>query len=294
MHNWDDFRFFYAVARHGSLSGAAKELGVNHTTVSRRIQILEEKHGVRLLNRVQSGYELTDAGEAVFDLVEKVNSKVVQTSRVLMGQDTRLAGSINLTMPHELYNWCFMEPLQAFTKQYPAIELNMIVSKGIRNLTNREADVAVRLTPTPPDYLVGKRFARMQHGIYRSRHLEIGEFTPIVVWHFEKDVPEWAKKHIQNPKIALRIDDLFSLYNAVQNGFGVARMPCFLPDKINHPEVECLPIPLPLSDWGVWLLSHVDLKKTARISCLKRVLADHLAGLQPLFEGKLSENSRLA
>ena len=288
MHSWDDFRYFYAVATHGSFSVAGKELGVNHSTVSRRIQILEQHHGVRLFERTRTGYAMTEAGASIFEIIEQINDSCLKASRVLLGQDARLEGKINLTTPHDLYESCLVELFRLFIERNPAIELSLSVTPGLRDLANREADIAVRLTPRPPDYLVGKCITRIQHGIYVRNGLGWEGETPIIVWGGDKHMPEWASTHFEHPKIALRIDDLSSMHAAVAAGYGVARMPCFFPDAVQHPDVARLRIEQPQSDWGLWLLSHVDLRNTARINHCKAFLTEELVSRVPLFTGQLS------
>ncbi len=296
MHSWDDFRYFYAVATHGSFSVAGKELGVNHSTVSRRIQMLEERHGVRLFERTHSGYAMTEAGTAIFEIVEQINECSLKASRVLLGQDSRLEGKIRVTLPHEFYESCMVEVLKNFVDRNPAIELSLAVTPGLRDLANREADIAIRLTANPPDYLVGKRITHIQHGIYVRTDLRWQAEAPIIVWGGDKQMPAWAEANFDNPKIALRIDDLASMHAAVAAGYGIARMPCFYPDAVQHQpqnqlqnqHVGRMPIEQPPSDWGVWLLSHVDLRNTARINHCKTFLTEGLESRIPLFTGKLS------
>ncbi len=294
MHNWDDFRFFFAVARHGSYSVAAKELGVNHSTVSRRIQILEERHGVRLFERTRTGYTLTEAGSSIFEVIEQVNDSTLKASRVLLGQDSRLEGRIKLTMPHDLFECCMAEPLKKFCDQYPEISLELSVTHGLRDLANREADIAVRFTPNPPEYAVGTRITRIQHGIYGHKTIKFEKQTPIVIWGGDKALPKWASENFYNPYIALQVDDLASVHAAVVAGFGYARMPCFYPDSVNHDLVQRLPISQPLSSWGAWLLSHVDLRNTARINACKAYLKEALIESIPLFTGQLSSQSEVS
>ncbi len=288
MHNWDDFRYFLAVANLGSFSLAARKLGVNHSTVSRRIQVLEGKHGVRLFERTRTGYELTAAGVSIVEIAEQVNEQIAKASRVLLGQDARLEGKIKLTMPHDLFESCLVKPLQRFQSQNPSIELNLSVTPGLRDLANREADIAVRFTPKPPDYLVGKCITQIQHGLYARADLNLTRETPIILWGGNIEMPDWAIEHFVNPRFALRVDDLASMYAAVRAGFGVARMPCFFPDSMNDNSVARLPVALPRSDWGVWLLSHIDLRNTARINHCKAFLDQVLRDLVPLFTGQYS------
>jgi len=296
MNNWDDIRYFLAVSRSGNVTSAAKVLGVNHSTVSRRISALEEKHGVRLFERVPSGYEMTAAATDIYELALELEAKNQQVSRQLFGQDSRLQGEINLTMPHDILEFCLIDELSLFREQQPDIVLNLFVTKGLKDLAAREADVAIRLTNAPPDYLIGKKIASMQHGIYgsstyRPPHISSNSpshKTPIIAWQTETKLPEWAQTHFPNAEIVMRVDDLLSMYCAVKAGIGLARMPCYLPDSLPGESVIRLAIDVPLSSWGVWVLSHVDLRHTARVRCCREFLIEKLTSRKPLFEGEQS------
>ncbi len=287
MSNWDDFRFFLAVARQGSLSGAAKTLGVNHSTVSRRITALEKNHGVRLFNRVRDGYAMNDAAFSIYEQAILLETQSLQISRSLFAQDTRLVGPINITMPHDVFEYCLADELAQFTRLHPQIELNLLVSKQIRNLASLEADLAIRLTSTPPEYLVGKKVAQLQHAIYAPKQLNLNENVGLVVWQGESQLPSWALTHFPNAHIALKVDDLTAMYAAVKAGFGIARMPCYLPDSIMDKTVTRLDIKLAQSNWGLWVLNHVDLRKTARVQQLRAFLISALQKKQGLFEGAI-------
>jgi DNA-binding transcriptional LysR family regulator len=288
MHNWDDFRYFHAVATFGSFSAAAQALGVNHSTVSRRIQVLEERHGVRLFERNQQGYSMTEAGVEAFEVVEEIHERSLKIARILQGKDARLEGPINLTMPHDFFESCMAGPVKHFIEENPAININLMVRHGLRDLGNREADLAIRLTSAPPDYLVGQCITRFQHGVYKQRKLKLGKNVPIICWRGEHDVPDWAQHAFDNPHVVLRVDDLVSMYQAIKSGLGVARIPCFYPDMLAEADVRRMDIELPLSEWGVWLLSHVDLRGTARVNHCKKFLRQELEKLVPVFLGETS------
>ena len=288
MTNWDDIRYFLAVARCGNLSTAAKQLGVNHSTVSRRIQALEERHGVRLFERLPSGYEMNLAASAIYELALELEAKNQQVFRQLFGQDSRLQGEINLTMPHDIFDYLLCQDLAEFKQHQPDILTNLVVAKGVKNLAAREADIAIRLTAEPPDYLIGKRVANIQHGLYSLVNRDLSEAVPIIVWSGESALPLWALEHYPKAEIAMRVDDLYSMYAAVKAGIGVARMPCYLPDVIADKTVTRLPISLPLSTWGVWVLSHVDLRNTAKVRSCREFLAEKLQARKALFEGEHS------
>ena len=285
MSNWDDIRFFLAVARAGSLSGAAKVLGVNHSTVSRRIATLEKNHGVRLFNRVRDGYEMSDAAYSIYEQALAVETQNQQISRALFAQDSRLSGPINLTMPHDIFEHCLAPNLAQFAQQHPDIKLNLLVTKQVRNLASLEADLAIRLTPEPPEYLVGKKVAQLQHGIYGAHDLPVQDNVGLVVWQGETQLPNWAQQHFPKAHIALQVDDLTAMYAAVKAGFGIARMPCYLPDSLGDKGVTRFAVELAQSNWGVWVLNHVDLRKTARVQSLREFLIAALQQKQNLFEG---------
>lgn len=286
MNNWDDIRYFLAVTRAGSVSGAAKILGVNHSTVTRRIQSFEAKHGVELFIRQRDGYEMAEAAYTILEQAQQMESQSQQLSRTLFGRDSRLEGPISLTMTHDMFEYCLAEDLAQFQREHPKMELNLIVNPGLRDLNTREADLAIRLTQSPPDYLVGHEVARLQHGIYTSRRLPPDEPPGVVLWRDQEERPDWVAEHFPESRMALRVDTLSSMYAAVRAGFGVARMHCYMPDSLAHDDVMKLPIPLPPSDWSVWVLSHTDLRKTRRVQHCREFLLERLKNKRELFEGR--------
>jgi DNA-binding transcriptional LysR family regulator len=289
MHSWDDFRVFLSVAETGSFSASARELGVNHSTISRRVQSLEKRHGVKLFERTQKGYRLTVAGQSILSIVGQAKEATNHASRLLSGHDDRLEGEIKLTMPHEIFDLFLAKPLAAFSLSHPKIQLNIGVKPGLKNIANREADLAVRITPEPPEYLIGKRITYMQHALYASPQvisgIERGESVPLVLWPNIHAIPSWASDNFGNAHVAMYVDDLTSMHKAVKAGVGLARMPCFYPDSVICPEVVKLDIPLPLSDWGLWLLNHVDLRNSARIRACKQIITEHMSQYLPVFLG---------
>ncbi len=286
MNNWDDIRYFLALSRSGSVSAAAKALAVNHTTVSRRIQALEEAYHVRLFERTPKGYEMTDAAAEIYELALQLEAQNHLIARKLVGQDQRLSGVINITMPHDIYELLLANDIKQFQGLYPNITLNFSVSKNVRNLANREADIAVRLTSEPPDYLVGRKICELRHALYQPKNLHHESCVPVIAWSFEDNLPQWAiDNYGEKAEIVLRIDDLTSMHSAVAAGTGVARMPMYLPDHIQHPNVVKIKETLPYSDWGVWVLTHVDLRKTARVQIFKQFLEKVLSNKIGVFQG---------
>ena len=162
------------------------------------------------------------------------------------------------------------------------------MAKGVKNLAAREADVAIRLTLAPPEYLIGKKIANIQHGIYAPVELDFTKQIPVILWNNETGIPAWVQQHYPEAKIAMRVDDLYSMYAALEAGVGIARMPCYLPDIVSDASVKRLKITVPLSQWSLWVLSHVDLRNTAKVRCCREFLAERLLLQKPLFEGQES------
>jgi len=167
--NWDDMRLFLAVARTGSISGAAKQLGVQHSTVSRRMRQLEEKLGARLIERKQTGYELTPSGARIKLAAERIESEVLAVDGELLGKDTSLLGPLRVTAINNMASSVLMPMFSSFSQQHPEVELHIIVSNTDASLPQREADIAIRLTNTPGDTLIGTRMVTVASTIYGSR-----------------------------------------------------------------------------------------------------------------------------
>ncbi len=283
MNSWDDVRFFLEVARCGNVSGAAKALGVNHSTVSRRIQSFETKHGVRLFERVSSGYELTESGIEIYELALEIEANNHNLSRRLQGRDNRITGKIRITMPHDIFDFLLAEYIAEFLDLYPEIEIEMQVAKGVKNLFAREADIAVRLSPAPPEYLIGKEICKLVHGIYYNRQLHKADRSPIITWSDEENIPDWAEQNLANPYVVMQVDDLSSMYAAVKNSVGYARMPCHFHNLISDSEVIIKPAEMPKSTWGIWVLSHIDLKNTLRVKTCREFLVSTIEQNKDIF-----------
>ena len=170
MHNrnWDDLRYFLALCREGSVTGAGRALGVNHTTVARRIHALEDAFGARLFDRSRDGYEMTQAAENMYEHVRHIEELTQAIDRDVFGQDTELKGPLKITVAHDAAERLVIPRLNEFRTAYPCIDLDLLTTTGLVDLAAREADIAVRMTAKPPDYLIGREILPLCHGIYGS------------------------------------------------------------------------------------------------------------------------------
>lgn len=151
--NWDDLKLFLAVSRCGTISGAAKQFSVQHSTVSRRIKVLEQSLGVNLLRRTKNVYKLTAEGEKIERAATRMESEVTGVDGTLLGKNDSLIGPLRVTTINSMSSSILMPIFSSFCKIYPQIDLHIITSNETVSLANREADIAIRLTNSPPEML---------------------------------------------------------------------------------------------------------------------------------------------
>jgi len=290
MHrdNWDDLRFFLALCREGSATGAGRSLGVNHTTVARRIRSLEDNLGTRLFDHSRDGYEMTQAAEDMYEHARRMEEITQAIDRDVFGQDTELKGPLKLTVAHDVAERLVIPRLRDFRGAYPCIDLDILTTTGLVDLAAREADIALRLTAKPPDYLIGREILPMRHGVYGSPDYlkALDGQAKVVLFRGSEEQPEWVQQHFPNAEIAMRVDDVGTMSRAVANGLGLARMPCYVGDT--ESSIRRLDLKLTASTWGIWILSHVDLRSTARVRVAREFLIDVIEKQGDLVLGKRS------
>ncbi len=287
-YNWDDLRFFLALCREGSFTSAGRSLGVNHTTVARRIRVLEENLGARLFDHSRDGHEMTQAAENMYEHARRMEEITQAIDRDVFGQDAELKGPLKLTVAHDVAERLVIPKLREFRQAYPCIDLDILTTTGLVDLAAREADIAVRLTAKPPGYLIGREVLPMRHGIYGSPDYlrEKNGRDQVILFRGEIERPEWVQQHFPDADIAMRVDDVGTMALAVANGMGLARMPCYVGDT--QPAIRRLKLKLSTSTWGIWILSHVDLRSTARVRVAREFLIDVIEKQRDLVLGEQS------
>lgn len=289
MNIEDDYHYILALSETGSLSGASRRLNVNHTTVARRIQAFEKRFKVKLFERIPKGYQLTSAGISILPDISLLREQQLNIERKLIGQDNLLSGEVNLTLTPELANDFVVPALNEFNLRYPNILINLLIGSHHKDLYAREADIALRFTPAPTQGdLIGRKLFPSNWGVYASSaYLEqLPEQHRLLLWQLEFD-PSWHLSHFPNAKTIAKFDQLSSLVTAVQNGLGIAKLPCGLVDSNKSSPLYRLDIPIKPSIWSLWLLYHSDLKSAAKVSAVKDFLIEHLK----MYEGVFSGNS---
>ncbi len=288
--NWDDMKLFLAVARCGSISGGAKQLGVQHSTVSRRLRTMEEKLGTRLVERKKSGYELTLAGEQIKQSALHMEREMLAVNETLQGKDANLVGPLRVSALNNMASTILMPIFARFCEQHPQVELYIGVSNTDVSLAQREADIAIRLTNSPIDTLVGKRMLTVASTIYGNRkYLEkirqgAGEpkWIGVNCCQFHKT---WTRQSCQDQAHRFYSDDTLLTLAAIREGLGVSYLPCFMADA--DPLLQRYSDPDPQHDLGLWILLHPDLKRTAKVLAFRDYMIKNIEEQRDLFEGRL-------
>lgn len=288
--NWDDMKFFLAVARTGSISAGAKYLEVQHSTVSRRLRSLEENLGARLIERKKGGYELTAAGENVKQTAIRIERELLGMDEALLGKDAILRGPLRVSAINNMASSVLMPMFARFSEENPEVELYITVSNQNVSLSQREADIVIRLTNSPTDTLIGKCMITVASTIYISRKymktIRAQKVEPkwigVNCCQFHKT---WTKQYNPSQSHNFYSDDTLLTLAAIREGLGVSYLPCFLGDA--DPLLERYCEPDPQHDLGLWILLHPDLKRTARVTLFRDFMMKSIQKRRGLFEGSL-------
>jgi DNA-binding transcriptional LysR family regulator len=295
MIDWDDVRYFLAVARGGSVRAAAERLGVNHTTVLRRLAQLEERLGARMFEKLPSGYRLTKAGEEVLQFAEQMEASSNRLETRVFGRDQGVRGLLRVTLASPLATHLLMPDFAEFARLHPEIEMEILSIDEPVNLTNREADVAIRVVydrNALPLNLHGLKGPELFGGVYMSRDL-------LAAWRAgapdrirwvvitQHGIPAWASEgEIRTTEVPFRTTDGEAQIVAARQGLGMTTLPCFIGDA--DPLLVRVP-GTPLHQHGtVWLLTHGETRKTKRVRLFTEFASRTLASYAPLLAGLAS------
>ncbi|WP_299618265.1 LysR family transcriptional regulator [Pelagibius sp.] len=290
--DWDNLRIFLALAQQKSVRGAAGALGVSHSTVSRRIESFEDSLGVRLFERLPDGFVLTPFGEDMMQTARRLEEAVNGLERRVLGQDARLRGDLRVTMPDLLAAKLLMPDLVAFGKRYPDINLEVAISYTPFDLGRREADVAIRITRDPPEALVGRKIITYARATYASRAY-LAEHDPVaepdsvtwIGWDDRSRHPRWVRETpFPGAPVRGRLNNAMVQLAAAKAGMGLAMLPCFMGDT--EPDLRRVPPGKPEPAWDIWILTHEDLRATARVRAFMDFMAEAFLGHRDLLEGR--------
>jgi DNA-binding transcriptional LysR family regulator len=292
MSEWDDLRFVLGAARAGGLAAAARALGVNHATVSRRVAAAESRLGARLFDRTAGGLVPTASGRDAIAAAEVMEDAALALSRVAAGRDAAPAGPVRLTVPAVLMGPALCAALAGFRARHPGVALTVLAGNDLANLHRREADVALRVSSAPDPALWGVKLSPQNRAAYAApRWAEAAWDGAPVDWlgftHWENPAAgstrvALAAAGFDPARVAFRFDDMAAMVEAARCGLGAAVMPCFLGEG-DLGLMRLPPAPTPYHD--IWALTHPDLARAERVRLLIGFLQGAVRPLRPMFLG---------
>ncbi len=289
-----------AVMRAGSLTGAAKTLGVDHSTVFRRLNALEARLGVRLFERIPGGaYAPTSAGERMAAAAERMEDEALALERDIAGRDHRLSGRLRVTSSETLAYRMLTRHLAAFRQAHPGIVVELAIDNRVLSLSRREADIALRPMRPKEGDLWGRKLAGVAwtaygacayleaHGGSISRPEDLGRH-PLIGWDETAAgilAAEWIARVAPDEAFVYRTGSLVNQFVAAKAGIGLAVLPCYLGD--GEPDLaRALPEPIPELESELWIVTHADLKSTARVRAFFDLVGQGLTSERHLFDGR--------
>ena len=298
--DWSDLRYALAVGHSGSLAGAARKLGVNHTTVLRRLDALEEHLGTRLFDRHRNGYQPTEAGMMLLAVARRMADEADEIERRVIGRDRELVGPLRMATAFVVMEYLLPDALTSFARAYPRIKVEVVQNAFLFDLARRpadqaqawaglQADVAIRLSVSVSEHLVGRQLGMTQCQVYAARGAAglPQMLTPLSTlireapWvAFERDAharvyDRWMRQHLADSDVRLRVDIFTSMARMIATGIGVGVLPVFVGDQ--RPDLVAVSEPIPELSAPVWMLMHPDLRETARVRAFVQHVGDAVA-----------------
>ncbi len=285
MFEWDDARHFLAVHRKGSLSAAAKQLGVNQSTVGRRLLTLEERLGAKLFFRTRDGYRIAPAGERLLPHAERMEDEATAIAREIAGQETTLTGNVCVTAGDLVGPLVIAPLLVRFHAKYPDIDLELDTDNSLRSLSKREADIAVRIGNVAEHGVAARKVCEFGSAAYASKSYLASRGRPrgddwsghdFIGFSETRHIMEarWIEEHAVKGRVVFRGKGTLPQLVMARAGVGIAALPCYAADA--EPDLVRL---TPLSQVmraSMWLVVHEDMRHAARIRACVEFLAEGL------------------
>jgi len=298
--DWSDLRYALAIGQLGSLAAAARQLGVNPTTALRRLDALEAKLGARLFDRGRRGYAATEAGRLVLEQARRMADRADEIERLVLGRDRELTGLLRVATAFVVMEHLLPQPLAGFARSFPGIEVEVVENAALVDLSRRhatqaqtwarlEADVAVRMSAQVAEHLVGRQLGLTHCRVYAMRGaddlpqsvLPLEALVREAPWvAFERDAharvyDRWMRQRLAQARVRVRVDIFNAMAAMLRTGVGVGVLPTFM--EARHPELVAVSDILPELAVPVWMLTHPDLRQTARVRAFMQHVGDAVA-----------------
>lgn len=289
---WSDLRVILAICRSGSLAGAARLLGKDHSTLFRKLNRIEDRAGVRFFERLATGYTMTDAGEVALEFGERIEDEFHALSREIDGRDARLQGNVRVTAPDGVCSIHLPPLLAEFRRLHPDVSIELLEGNAAFDLSRREADIAIRATRQPPDESLGKRICDFRFAAYaspayleRAGKRDLADYEWITLAGYERFfVPSvWKSVRQLRDRSVMHTNSSTAALRAAECGVGITMMSCYRGDDL--PELVRASPTFDHLDMELWIVTHPVLRHTARVRVLMSFLTDAFAAKSDLFAG---------
>ena len=299
LDDWNELQLVLAVSRSGGLTGAARALGIDHSTAFRRLAAVERRLGQPLFERLPGGaYEPTAVAQRMVAAAERMEDEALALARDIAGRDRRLTGELRVTSSETLAHRILVPHLAAFRRAHPGIVIELTIDNRVLSLTRREADVALRPMRPKEGDLWGRKLADVAWsvygaGAYLKAHGALKKSADLAThaligWEAAAtgiNAAEWLAAAASASAVVYRSNSLINQLAAAKEGIGLAVLPCYLGD-LEPALTRALREPLPALARELWIVTHTDLKRTARVRAFFDVVGDGLAAEHALFEGR--------
>lgn len=294
--DWNDLRVILAICRAGTLAGAARALGRDHSTLFRKLNSIEDRAGVRFFERLASGYAMTDAGEIALAFGERIEGEFHSLGREIDGRDARLQGSVRVTAPDGVCTGLLPPLLAEFHRRHPDVTIELVEGSAAFDLSRRETDIAIRATRKPPDESLGKKVSDFRFAAYGApAYLEAAGSRALCDYEWvlltgmtDWLIPTlWKNRTHADERTVMHSNSAFAVLAAAGEGVGVTLMPCYRGDP--DPRLVRASPTFDSLDMELWILTHPVLRHTARVRVLMAFLTEALGHHAELFAGNTSE-----
>jgi DNA-binding transcriptional LysR family regulator len=292
MPDWSDVRFFLEVARTGTLAAAGRKLGVDNTTVGRRLSALERDLGAKLFARTPDGLVLTASGEAIRRAGEEMEQAVLRGEQRALGADRKLSGVVRVATTDMLGEVVVLPALRSLQESHPQIRVDLVTGPGRLDIARRDADVALRYVRPEGGDVVARRAGTVAFGAYASKKYLVAHGRPARgsgfsghdVVGYDAGIRHWrlgqlGGEPLRDARLALRTNSTLMILQAVRLGIGIGPLPCFLARA--DPSLERVPSDAPAELDEVWLVVHADVQRTSRVRAVIDALEARMAELAP-------------
>lgn len=285
---WTNFYLVFAIAREGGVARASAVLGMTHSTLLRKLDTIETRLKTRLFERVHGRYTLTPAGHEI-EQAARVFDPVARAAETrVLGLDLRPSGDVRVSVSPILIDYLLAPVLAQFASAFPEVRIELASTREHANLRRREADVAIRVADSVPDWLVGRKLAELNYKIYGRRRdgvkvrlRQVAELAGERRWiSFERDARDlkfdrWLDRTVPESNVVLRVEHFGHAMTMVRAGLGIALLPVFVETCV--PALQPLTASITELRTPLWLITHPEMRNTTRIKVLMRAFAPALA-----------------